>query len=260
MTDEPKPRRSVVAHPGKVARLPVAVRLDLNRRMFAGEKAAETLAWLNGLPEVRGVLSAHFGGNAVTPAQLATWRAGGYVEWEAAEKERRARLAPLEAGAEGAAAQPGAKFLRALESIGSAVAEASDRLRGVAGVPPFRVESVEVKGEANCLLSLVVNGEAAEVPPPDFRLLARGVVIMRGGPPRPAIVVNLPRRGVTEIADATADLVVVELVRRALYRTRLMDHPFYWRSEIPSLEEAQAARWEVNTRRETLRPKGNTHW
>ena len=259
MKDELKPRRSVVAHPGKVARLPFAVRSELNRRMFKGEESAETLTWLNALPAVRGVLSAHFGGNAVTPAQLGIWLAGGYAEWEARENAKRARLAPLEAGA-GDGLQIGAKFLRAIEGIGSVVAGASDRMRGAAGVPPFRVEGVEVKGEEDCLLSLVVNGEAADVPPPDFRLLARGVVIMRGGPPHPAIIVDLPRQGPTEFTDATADLVVVELVRRALYRTRLTGMRQLWRCDIPSLEEAQEARWEVNGRRKTLQPKVNTHW
>jgi hypothetical protein len=45
---------------GKITRLPVEIREELNERLFEGELGTEVLAWLTGLPEARSVLDTRF--------------------------------------------------------------------------------------------------------------------------------------------------------------------------------------------------------
>ena len=70
-----------VTRNGKIARLPKAIREELNRRLADGEPGKELVAWLNGLPQVRHVLAGDFGGRPVREQNLSEWRQGGYVEW-----------------------------------------------------------------------------------------------------------------------------------------------------------------------------------
>lgn len=71
---------------GKIARLPKAVREQLNRRLADGEPGEPLLTWLNELPATKKVLAEHFGGSAVSKQNLSEWRTGGFVEWEAHEE------------------------------------------------------------------------------------------------------------------------------------------------------------------------------
>jgi hypothetical protein len=66
---------------GKIARLPRAVREQLNIRLDDGQEAAEILPWLNDLPEVRQILTQHFNGTPISPQNLSAWRQGGFHEW-----------------------------------------------------------------------------------------------------------------------------------------------------------------------------------
>ena len=66
---------------GKIARLPKAVRDELNRRIENGEPGRPLVAWLNGLPEVQAVLAADFGGKPVREQNLSEWKQGGYRDW-----------------------------------------------------------------------------------------------------------------------------------------------------------------------------------
>jgi hypothetical protein len=43
---------------GKIARLPAAIREELNQRLFDGEPAKPLIEWLNGQPRVQAVLKA----------------------------------------------------------------------------------------------------------------------------------------------------------------------------------------------------------
>ena len=70
-----------VTRNGKIARLPKAVREELNRRLSDGEPGKELVAWLNGLPEVQSMVAAEFGGRAVREQNLSEWKQGGYEEW-----------------------------------------------------------------------------------------------------------------------------------------------------------------------------------
>ncbi len=67
---------------GKIARLPVRVREQLNRRLQDGESGPRLVEWLNALPEVQTVLAAEFGGRAISEQNLSEWRQGGYRDWE----------------------------------------------------------------------------------------------------------------------------------------------------------------------------------
>lgn len=82
-----------VTRNGKIARLPHAVRQELNRRLHDGELGRRLVAWLNGLPEVRAVLAAEFGGRPVREQNLSEWRQGGHRDWllqqDALEAARR---------------------------------------------------------------------------------------------------------------------------------------------------------------------------
>ena len=66
---------------GKIARLPRAIREELNRRLEDGEAGVEAVAWLNAQPRVQAVLEAEFGGRPVSEQNLSEWKQGGFVEW-----------------------------------------------------------------------------------------------------------------------------------------------------------------------------------
>jgi hypothetical protein len=69
------------ARNGKIARLPRPVREELNLRLERSAESPELLDWLNGLPEVKDVLDAHFGGVPISKMNLSRWRQGGHREW-----------------------------------------------------------------------------------------------------------------------------------------------------------------------------------
>ncbi len=66
---------------GKIARLPRAIREQLNSRLDDGLEAAEILPWLNDLPEVREIVTQRFNGAPISPQNLSAWRHGGFEEW-----------------------------------------------------------------------------------------------------------------------------------------------------------------------------------
>jgi hypothetical protein len=66
---------------GKIARLPRAIREELNHRIRDGEKAKKLAAWLNELPDVNAVLAAEFDGRPIREQNLSEWKKGGYREW-----------------------------------------------------------------------------------------------------------------------------------------------------------------------------------
>ena len=70
------------ARNGKIARLPVWVRQELNGRLYNGQEGKQVVDWLNGLPLAQQVLAEGFGGKPISEQNLSEWRQGGYVEWE----------------------------------------------------------------------------------------------------------------------------------------------------------------------------------
>jgi len=73
---------------GKIARLPLAVRQELNRRLDDGEQGKDLVVWLNALPKVQAIVAAEFGGNAIREQNLSEWKQGGYQEWLRQEETR----------------------------------------------------------------------------------------------------------------------------------------------------------------------------
>jgi hypothetical protein len=66
---------------GKIARLPKAVREELNQRLDDGAQCGPLLKWLNSLPEVQSLLADEFAGRPINKQSLSQWRHGGYAEW-----------------------------------------------------------------------------------------------------------------------------------------------------------------------------------
>jgi hypothetical protein len=78
----------------KIARLPLAIREELNHRLLSGQPGPQILPWLNSLPEAQQVIAefTSAGGKEVGPfddKNLSTWRRGSYARW----LSRRERLA-----------------------------------------------------------------------------------------------------------------------------------------------------------------------
>lgn len=67
---------------GKIARLPVEIREELNRRLENGEKGRRLLEWLNGLREVKELMDKDFGGRAISAGSLSEWKTGGFADWK----------------------------------------------------------------------------------------------------------------------------------------------------------------------------------
>lgn len=116
------------ARTGKIARLPLAIREEVNRRLRDGEPGPKILAWLHTLPEVLTVLDEHFREEPISPQNLSEWRQGGYAEWldRLAQVERTKELAAYGlqlarqnngGAADGVAAITGGQFLEIFESL-----------------------------------------------------------------------------------------------------------------------------------------------
>jgi hypothetical protein len=69
-----------MARVGKIARLPLETREELNRRLANGELGGSLLRWLNELPAARDMLEFCFDGAAITKQNLSEWRKGGFRE------------------------------------------------------------------------------------------------------------------------------------------------------------------------------------
>jgi hypothetical protein len=70
----------------KIARLPNAIREELNQRLLNGEEGKNLVQWLNSLPKVRAVMQAKFEGHPITEQNVSDWKQGGYVAWEAGQR------------------------------------------------------------------------------------------------------------------------------------------------------------------------------
>ena len=96
------------ARRGKIAKLPHALREELNGRLHRGESRKRCCAWLNGLPAVKALLAEHFSGEPITNNNVHQWYWGGYQEYLRTMAKRPARLQPAREKqliAKGAAAQ-----------------------------------------------------------------------------------------------------------------------------------------------------------
>jgi hypothetical protein len=81
---------------GKIARLPLDLREQLNQRLRQGQKARQLIQWLNGLPEVQAVLAAEFKGQPIFEVNLSRWKSGGYRSWLEEQNSLDAAIAMME--------------------------------------------------------------------------------------------------------------------------------------------------------------------
>lgn len=70
------------ARVGKVSRLPLHIRNQLNQRLQDGEEGHVILKWLNEHKTVREVLDRLFQGQNINKQNLSAWRLGGFREWQ----------------------------------------------------------------------------------------------------------------------------------------------------------------------------------
>jgi hypothetical protein len=76
---------------GKIARLPHAVREELNQRIYDGASGKKLVAWLNALSAVEEMLRAEFAGKPLREQSLSEWKKRGYREWLALRQVREIR-------------------------------------------------------------------------------------------------------------------------------------------------------------------------
>jgi len=77
---------------GKIARLPKAIRDQVNVRLLNNETAGTILPWLNALPETQAILKDYFNGEPISDQNLSAWRTGGFADWmERQEQLERTR-------------------------------------------------------------------------------------------------------------------------------------------------------------------------
>ncbi|MDR3455877.1 MAG: hypothetical protein P4N60_00405 [Verrucomicrobiae bacterium] len=68
---------------GKIARLPKAIRTELNQRLEDGQMGVRLVEWLNSLPAVQAMLVEQFDGRAINEVNLTEWKGGGFLDWQA---------------------------------------------------------------------------------------------------------------------------------------------------------------------------------
>ncbi len=220
----------------KIGQMPGELRLEINRRLRAGEDYLAIAAWMNARPDVRAVLKQCFRGAPISPANLSEWRRkGGYAEWLRQQEEVQRRVAP------------------AMLAAGTARA-------AVAAAPPqesLRVESAisgKTAGERPVLV-LTINGIAAQISEFSTQWLVRGLVRMEGGPPHAPTRLTFQGRTPAALRGYTDDVVIVELCRRLLFDYRqgtLVTGP----RKIPTPDEAARSRWIINPQKDTIRREG----
>jgi hypothetical protein len=143
------------ARTGKIARLPAAIRHELNRRLHNGALGRELVPWLNTLPEVQSVLAHRFASRPITEDNISAWRRGGFRDW-LLDEERRARLGEL--AADCPEIDPGARtrFItaRAEERLALELAEELERLSTITD-PSERWKNLQRLSREMCRLHRV---------------------------------------------------------------------------------------------------------
>ena len=70
-----------MARTGKIARLPLAIREELNARLRDNENGQTLLAWLNALPICQQRIQGEWNGEPISDQNLSIWRSGGFSDW-----------------------------------------------------------------------------------------------------------------------------------------------------------------------------------
>jgi len=150
---------------GKIARLPLAIREELNLRLLENQTARKICGWLNKLPETIAVCE-EFGEQPIDDRNISDWRKGGYQDWlsrrETIEETRElaqwsVKLAKANGGslAEGAAAILVGQILEVLEAISRVKRDLAEN----DGEPGKLAEIGEAIGDLTLALSRVRKGD-----------------------------------------------------------------------------------------------------
>lgn len=160
-----------MARTGKLARLPLAIREQVNHRILDGEKFRSIIKWLNEQPEVRAVLEREFHGDRINDQNFSDWHQGGYRDWlgrrEQIDRTRELagwsmKLAEASGGnlAEGAASILAGRILEVLEGLDGMLqnAEGKPGTKGTAGTegPDADRQRLTLVAEAIDQLTLAV--------------------------------------------------------------------------------------------------------
>lgn len=70
-----------MARTGKIARLPLTIREDINERLRDNHSGTDILSWVNALPITQEILKKQFSAEPISDANLSVWRQGGFAEW-----------------------------------------------------------------------------------------------------------------------------------------------------------------------------------
>jgi hypothetical protein len=73
----------------KIASLPRPIRDQLNRRIADGLPTADTLAWLNSLPDVQALIPTRFGGHPISQQNYSDWLRTGFRDWQTKQTARQ---------------------------------------------------------------------------------------------------------------------------------------------------------------------------
>jgi hypothetical protein len=119
-----------MARQGKIARLPHALRVQVNQRLLDGEPASTVLPWLNSQPDAIRKWEEFFEGEPCSAQNLSQWKLGGFKDW-LKELDRVDMLSGLSAYstnlvkaangqlADGLAAMAAGEIMTALETVGN---------------------------------------------------------------------------------------------------------------------------------------------
>ena len=85
-----------MANPGKIGSMPADIRTEVNKRIHAGDRAHEIIAWLHAQPSVLEVLDQHYREEPVSAQNISSWKNSkeGYQKY-LRRKERVAEVKQL---------------------------------------------------------------------------------------------------------------------------------------------------------------------
>src|SRR6187455_443739 len=66
----------------KIAKLPPALREEVNERLERSDTAASITEWLNALPDVQKMLKNSFNGDPINDQNITNWRRSGFAAWQ----------------------------------------------------------------------------------------------------------------------------------------------------------------------------------
>ena len=115
-SDELQQERALL---GKIARLPRAIREQVNQRLEDGQPSSVIVPWLNELPQVKKVMAKYFGGAEINHRNISNWRATGYKRW-VRKQEELAELKELVEDARDYSDAAGKSLARGLASLAAA--------------------------------------------------------------------------------------------------------------------------------------------